>query len=91
VCNTKPMVHERVSVKSFVGLIIGNSRVGSLKHTGHLKGALQLLINRYGSIRFAQVPERVSTKEFCRFVILIGLTLSINHLKKKKKATGYSG
>jgi len=27
-----------------------------------LKGALQLLINRYGYIRFAQVPERVSIK-----------------------------
>ena len=27
-----------------------------------VKGALQLLMNRYGSFRFAQVPERVSTK-----------------------------
>jgi len=64
-------VHERVSVKSFVGLMMmGNSRVESLRHTGHLKGALQLLIHRYGSIRFAQVPERVSTKSFV--VLMIG-------------------
>jgi len=32
------------------------------------EGALQLLINRYGKIHFAQVPERVLTK---RFVVLI--------------------
>ena len=36
----------------------------------HLKGALQLLINRYGSIRFAHVHERVSTKSFV--VLIIG-------------------
>ena len=34
------------------------------------KGALQLLINRYGYIRFAEVPERVSTKSFV--VLIIG-------------------
>jgi len=33
-----------------------------------VKGALQLLINRYGQIRFAHVHERVSTKSF---VVLI--------------------
>jgi len=33
-----------------------------------LKGALQLLMNRYGKIRFAHVHERVSTKSF---VVLI--------------------
>ena len=46
---------------------------------GHidLKGALQLLRNRYGSIRFAQVPERVSTKSFV--VLIIGNSKS-NHL-----------
>jgi len=32
--------------------------------TPRFKGALQLLINRYGKIRFAQVPERISTKSF---------------------------
>jgi len=42
-----------------------------------LKGALQLLINRYGLIRFAHVPERVSTKSFV--VLSIGNTIS-NHL-----------
>jgi len=41
-----------------------------------VKGALQLLINRYGYIRFAQVPERVSTKSF--FVLIIGKSRS-NH------------
>jgi len=29
-----------------------------------IKGVLQLLINRCGYIRFAQVPERVSTQSF---------------------------
>jgi len=33
------------------------------------KDALQLLINRYGYICFAQVPERVSTKSFVVLVI----------------------
>ena len=41
-----------------------------------LKGALQLLINRYGSIRFAQIPERVSTTSFV--VLTIGNSRS-NH------------
>jgi len=40
------------------------------------KGALQLLINRYGYIRFTQVPERVSTKSFV--VLIIGNSKS-NH------------
>jgi len=42
-----------------------------------VKGALQLLMNRYGWIRFAQVPERVSTKSFV--VLIIGNSKS-NHL-----------
>jgi len=42
----------------------------------HVKGALQLLMNRYGSNRFAQVPERVSTKSFV--VLIIGNSKS-NH------------
>ena len=42
-----------------------------------LKGALQLRINRYGEIRFAQVPERVLTKSFV--VLIIGNSRS-NHL-----------
>jgi len=41
------------------------------------KGALQLLMNGYGYIRFAQVPERVSTKSF---VVLIIGNLKSNHL-----------
>ena len=36
----------------------------------YFKGALQLLINCDGYIRFAQVPERVSTKSFV--VLIIG-------------------
>jgi len=42
-----------------------------------VKGALQLLINRYGYIRFAHVHERVSTKSFV--VLIIGNSES-NHL-----------
>jgi len=38
---------------------------------------MQLLINRYGEIRFAQVPERVLTK---RFVGLIIGNSKSNHL-----------
>jgi len=34
-----------------------------------VKGALQLLINRYGQIRFAQVPERVSTESVVVLII----------------------
>jgi len=40
-------------------------------------GALQLLINRHGKIRFAQVHERVSTQSFV--VLSIGNSKS-NHL-----------
>ena len=46
------------------------------RRTG-VKGALQLLMNRYGQIRFAQVPKRVSTKSFV--VLIIGNSKS-NHL-----------
>ena len=42
-----------------------------------LKGALQRIINRYGKIRIAQVPERVSTEGFV--VLIIGNSNS-NHL-----------
>jgi len=42
-----------------------------------VKGALQLLINRYGQIHFAHVHERVSTKSFV--VLIIGNSKS-NHL-----------
>ena len=52
-----------------------------LSHTekgrDNLKGALQLLINRYGQIRFPHVHERVSTKSFV--VLIIGNSES-NHL-----------
>jgi len=41
-----------------------------------LQGALQLLINRYGWIRFAQVPEQVSTKSFV--VLIIGNSKSFH-------------
>jgi len=42
-----------------------------------IKSALQLLINRYGSIRFAHVRERVSTKSF---VVLIRGILKLDRL-----------
>jgi len=41
------------------------------------KGALQLLFNHYGYIRFAHVHERVSTKSFV--ILIIGNSKS-NHL-----------
>ena len=43
----------------------------------HLQGALQLLSKRYRQIRFAQVPERVSTQSF--IVLILGNSKS-NHL-----------
>ena len=43
----------------------------------NLKGALQLLINRYGYTHFAQVPARVSTQSF---VVLIMGNSKSNHL-----------
>ena len=46
--------------------------------TLQIKGALQLLMNLYGQIHFAQVPERVSTKSF---VVLITGTSKSNHIK----------
>jgi len=49
----------------------------SLYPHSSLKRALELLVNRYGSIRFAQVPERVSTQSF---VVLIIGNLKSNHL-----------
>jgi len=49
------------------------TRVGSFG----VKGALQLLMNRYGSIRFAQVPEQVSTTK--SFVVLIIGNSKSNH------------
>jgi len=50
-----------------------------------VKGALQLLINRYGQICFAQVPERVSTKSF---VVLIIENSKSNHLGAQGTFTG---
>jgi len=44
-----------------------------------LKGALQLLINRHGYIRFVQVPERVSTRSF---VVLIYRKLEVESLRR---------
>jgi len=38
---------------------------------------MQLILNRYGKIRFAQVPERVVTKSF---VVLITGNSKSNHL-----------
>ena len=41
-----------------------------------VKGALQLLSDRYGYILFAQVPERVSTKSFV--ILIIGNSKSFH-------------
>jgi len=58
-------------------LIIGYSKSNHLGAQGTFKGALQLLMNRNRRIRFAQVPERVSTASFV--VLIIGYSKS-NHL-----------
>ena len=55
----------RSFVWSFVGLFLSCVCVTCFSFT--FESALQLLIHRYGSIRFAEVPERVPTKEFRRF------------------------
>ena len=52
---------------------------GDFAAASALKGALQLLINRYGSIRFAHVHERVSTKSF---VVLIRGNSNSKSLKR---------
>jgi len=39
------------------------------RQRARVKGALQLLINRNGEIRFAQVPDGVSTKSFVGLMI----------------------
>jgi len=44
---------------------------------GRVKGALQLPMNRYGYIRFAQVPERVSIRSF---VVSVTANSKLNHL-----------
>jgi len=65
------------------GISIGkDSFIGRLLCTNQssfycLEGALQLLMNRYGYIRFAHGPERVLTKGFV--VLIIGNSKS-NHL-----------
>jgi len=41
-----------------------------------VKGVQQLLINRYGLVRFAQVPERVGSVSF---VVLIIRNSKLNH------------
>jgi len=55
-----------------------------------LKGALQLLIHRYGSVRFAhvQVHERVSTKSF---VLLSIENSKSNHLGAQSTFKGARG
>ena len=57
----------------------------SMKQVFLFKGALQLLINRYGSLRFAQVPERVSTTSFV--VLIIGNSKSF-HLGAQSTSKG---
>jgi len=57
-------------------VISGNSRVESLRRTGHFEGSLQLLSKRYKKIRFAHVQERVSTASFV--VLILGQSKS-NH------------
>ena len=49
---------------------------GGRRRRVRVKGALQLLINRYGSIRLAHVLERVTTKSFV--VLMIGNSKSFH-------------
>jgi len=51
-----------------------------------VQGALQLLLNCYGSIRFAQIPERVLIKSF---VVLIKGTSKSNHFGVQGTFKGY--
>jgi len=64
-----------------IGLTVGRPPLDQSRelmgHHDRVQGALQLRIDRYGWIRFAQVPERVSTKSF---VILIKGISRSNHL-----------
>jgi len=57
--------HERLRLSERLRL---ERRNVNLRAEGGFKDALQLRIKRYGQIRFAQVPERVSTKSL---VVLI--------------------
>jgi len=50
---------------------------GGRQQVMKLKGALQLIIDRYGQIRIAEVPERILTKGVD--VLIIGHSKS-NHL-----------
>ena len=54
----------------------GDLKLPQLRVGFTLKCALQLLINRYGYIPFAHVPERVSTKSFV--VLIIGNSKSFH-------------
>jgi len=56
--------------------VVGVTRQLSWLTRVRVTGALQLLMNRYGEIRFAQVPERVSTKSFV--VLIIGNSKSFH-------------
>jgi len=91
--NSEQVVEESKSKPSFI--MSHSTKVISivwLKKTGLIylgaqgtfKGAPQLLINRYGWIRFAHVHERVLTKNFV--ILIIGNSKS-NHLGAKSTFT----
>ena len=84
-------MHKRLEVKQYlvkakIVVVIETQRTSSPAQTvrlmfstarvAPLKDALQLLINRYGKIRFAQVPERVSTTSFV--VLIMGNSKSFH-------------
>jgi len=75
-------VPRRCTQRTWVRLPVCHIPTAGFWHTLYLmviclKVPCQLLINRCGSIRFAQVPERVSTERFV--VLIIGKSKS-NHL-----------
>jgi len=63
--------NQKVPRRRAISLVqLGYDKAIATGAQGTFKGALQLLINRYGYIRFAQVPERILTKSFV--VLMIG-------------------
>jgi len=63
-----PLVGDEPTIFRFWFCFAPGCCQGDRLEGARVQGALQLLINRYGQIRFAHVHERVSTKSF---VVLI--------------------
>jgi len=79
VCRVNPSRRNSLGLLPLSGAYMGNTWSASKRYAYSIwmKGALQLSIERSGSIRFAQVPERVSTQTFV--VLILGNSES-NHL-----------